>query len=477
MRQAYRVRRVRTIRNANFSPPASWRHNISPSPAGTGNDSLRSTSVGRLDGCAATALQEHLITRPRLTGALIALLGFLAAIAPFSTDLYLPTFTTMAADLNITAGQVQLTLTGFLIGIGAGPLFVGPLSDRFGRRTILLIALAVFVAAALVMTLALNVWVLIPLRMIQGVAAAAGTVLSRAIVGDLAPRETAVRALSIIVFAVGTGAFIAAPLGATVGAVWGWRGALFTLAIIGALMFTLVALFVRESLPKQERHGHPDHTESVSGASSTRRGGSITALLTALRSPKVPAYALILGATYASMMSWIASSPFVARVVLDLSIEQYAWSFAAATTAMLVASTLNAWLGVRVGPRRMLAFGQTVAIVAAITLLVLTLSGALTAPAFFILGFGLITGLGITMANTMALALAAAGTARGSASALLSTAQYTTAAIATPFVGLLGPATAVPMAITIVMCSTVAVTTTAFTLSRKRASAAAAATN
>lgn len=402
------------------------------------------------------------MSQPRLTRALIALLGFLAAIAPFSTDLYLPTFTNMATDLDITAAQVQLTLTGFLIGLGAGPLFVGPLSDRFGRRRILLIALTVFVIAGVVMSLSSTVWILIPLRLVQGFAAAAGTVLSRAVVSDLAPRDTAVRALSLIVFSVGLGAFIAAPLGALVGAQFGWRGAILTLAGLGALMLVLVALFLPESLPSHERHGHA-HNPDVNSNSS-----SLALLIRAIRTPKVMRYALILGATYASMMSYIAASPFVAREVLGLSTQVYAWCFAASTTAMLVSSTLNAWVGARVGPRRMLAFGQTLTLITAVTMLVLTLGGMLTPLIFFTLGFGLIFGLGIAMANTTALALAAAGVVRGSASALLSTTQYTFAAIATPFIGLAGAATALPMAFTIMACALIAVTTTFVTLRSQR---------
>lgn len=394
------------------------------------------------------------------------MLGFLAAIAPFSTDLYLPTFVNMADDLGISAAQVQLTLTGFLIGLGAGPLFVGPLSDRFGRRRILIIALSIFVIAALIMTLSTTVWVLIPLRIVQGFAAAAGTVLSRAVVSDLAPREKAVRALSLIVFAVGLGAFIAAPLGAAVGAHWGWRGALLTLAALGVVMLLLVLLFLPESLPTHERHGHAANVTDPSGK------GSLSLLITAMRTPRVMRYALILGATYASMMCWIASSPFVAREVLGLTTQTYAWSFAAATTAMLVSSTLNALVGVRVGPSRMLGYGQALTLVAALTLLVLTASGVLTPPIFFLLGFCLIFGLGIAMANTTALALAAAGAVRGSASALLSTTQYTSAAIATPFVGLAGAATALPMAVTILACAGVAVTTSVFTLGGVRTTVA-----
>lgn len=377
-------------------------------------------------------------------------------IGPLSTDLYLPTFINLAADLDVVAAQVQLTVTGFLIGLACGPLLVGPLSDRYGRRRILLIALAVFVATGLLMVLSSQIWVLIALRVVQGVAAAAGTVLSRAVVSDLAPPEKAVRAMSIIVFAVGLGAFSAAPIGAAVGGAWGWRGALLTLAAIGALMLTLAALFLPESLPPEDRHG------KRSGS------GSLVALGRAVRTPQVMTFAFTLGATYAAMMSWISASPFVATQVLGLTTDTFALSFAAASVAMLASSSLNAWIGIRVGAKRMLIAGQTLALSAAVLMLISISASALTQHSFFGLGFMLIFGFGLTMANTTALALAAAGHVRGSASALLSTTQYTCGALAVPFIGILGPGSALPMAVTILVAASIAVSMTAITLGRIR---------
>lgn len=398
--------------------------------------------------------KETEITQPRLTAKILVVLGVLATIGPLSTDLYLPMFTNMSEDLGITAAQVQLTLTGFLIGLGAGPLFVGPLSDRFGRRTILITALSLFIVAGVSMVLFDEIWVVVALRVVQGVAAAAGTVLSRAVVSDLATPQFAVRAMSIIVFSVGLGALAAAPLGALAGSALGWRGALLALSTIGAIMLTLVVLFLPESLPPEKRHNRTNGT------------GSLVALITAIRTPRVLLYAVILGATYATMMSFIAASPFVAGVILELPVQTFAGLFAASSAAVIVSSALNAWLGPRFGPRRMLAIGQGIAAVSATSMLLLTLADALTPAVFFGLGFGIIAGFGFTMANTTTLALAGAHAVRGSASALMSTTQYSLGALATPFVGLLGSSTAVPMAIVIVICATLALSMTVLTLGR-----------
>lgn len=304
------------------------------------------------------------------------------------------------------------------------------------------------------MVLSSQIWILIALRIVQGVAAAAGTVLSRAVVSDLAPPEKAVRAMSVIVFAVGLGAFSAAPIGATVGGAWGWRGALLALAAIGALMLTLAALFLPESLPPEDRHG------KHSGSSS------LVALGRAVRTPQVMTFAIILGATYAAMMSWITASPFVATKVLELTTETFALSFAASSAAMLASSSLNAWIGGRVGAKRMLIVGQALTISAAVLMLIFISASALTQLVYFGLGFILIFGFGLTMANTTVLALAVAGKVRGSASALLSTTQYTCGALAIPFVGILGPSTTLPMAVTLLIAASIAVSMTAITLGR-----------
>lgn len=409
-------------------------------------------------GLAPQARQhkELTISQPRLTAGIILVLSVLATIGPLSTDLYLPMFTNMSADLAVPPNQVQLTLTGMLIGLSVGPLFAGPLSDRFGRRTILIAALSVFIAAGILMVLVADIWVIIALRVIQGFAAAAGTVLSRAVVSDLAPKETAVRALSIIVFAVGIGALAAAPIGAAVGALGGWRGALLALAAIGALMLVLIVLFLPESLPPELRHSRSNGT------------GSLRALMTAIRTPRVVRYAVILGATYATMMAFITASPFVASAILNLPVQSFAWLFAGSATAVIVSSAVNAWLGPTFGARRMLAVGQGIGWVSATLMLIFTLSGALNAGIFFGLGFGIITGFGFTITNTTTLALTEAASVRGSASALLSTTQYLSGAIATPFVGILGATSAAPMATVIIVFSCVAVAMTLVTLRSQR---------
>ena len=161
---------------------------------------------------------------PRIPLGLLATLALLSAVAPFSTDLYLPGFPQMVADLRTSPTNVQLTLTACLLGLAIGPLVFGPLSDRIGRVRPLLAGAAICVLASLAAALAPTIEVLIAARFVQGFTGAAGMVIGRAIVSDLATGRAAARAFSLLML-VGGLAPVAAPLagGFIVGPL-GWRG-------------------------------------------------------------------------------------------------------------------------------------------------------------------------------------------------------------------------------------------------------------
>ncbi len=395
--------------------------------------------------------RDPLVDRPVAPRVIVAL-GLLAALAPLSTDLYLPAFPGMAAELGVEPFAVQLTLTGFLLGLGAGPLVAGPLSDRLGRRPVLLLALALFVACGIGMSLTGHLAVLVGLRVAQGLGASAAIVLSRVVAADLWRGSAAVRAISFITLAVGVGAVVAAPTGAAISGMLGWRGALGALAAIGAAVLLVVAIVVPESLPLESR--------SPAGRSLLRP------LLAAARTPSVLPLIVALGAAYAAMMSFISASPFVGMGVLGLSPGLYAVAFAGAAVAMLTASLVNAAVGPRAGARRMLAIGQALLVGVAIVSLVLSLTGAFTVVAFVVCGFLLVAGTGFTMINVASLVLEAAAPVRGSAGALMSTGQYLFGAAAAPLVGLGGTSTTVPLSIAIAAWA--AISATAVIVARRR---------
>ena len=177
---------------------------------------------------------------------LLIALAALAAVAPLATDAYLPAFAQMADDLAVSASSVQLTMTTFLVGIALGQLTIGVLSDRVGRRPLLLwgsvLALAASIGAALAPTLP----VLLGARFLQGLGGAAGMVLGRAVISDRSRGITAARALSVVMAIQGIAPVVAPILG--------WRGVLGVVAAFTGLLVLMVALWVPESLPAERRH-------------------------------------------------------------------------------------------------------------------------------------------------------------------------------------------------------------------------------
>lgn len=372
--------------------------------------------------------------RPQLTAGLLAVLSFLAATGPFATDMYLSSFTLIASDLGAPASSVQLTLTAFLLGMGSGQLVLGPLSDQWGRRRVLLGALTVFALASVAMVFSPTVEVLIALRLLQGFSGAAGVVISRAIAVDLTEGAAAIRAISLIAMFVGLGPLIAPPIGGAIAAVADWRTVLATLAGLALAMLLLAALFVPESLPREARN--------VAGLRSAL--GHFGALL---RDPGFLRLLVIFSLGFGGMMAYISASPFVGQVILGMSPFVYSLAFAAGALAMITANFVNARLAGRVPATRMLLLGTLLAVLAGAGLTVLAATQTLHPATFIACAFLLTGGTGLIMSNASALALARAREAKGSGSALLGAGQFAVGGLASPIVGAWGEHTALPMAL------------------------------
>lgn len=379
----------------------------------------------------------------RLSPGLLAVLGLLATMSPLATDMYLASFTDIATDLNTSASSVQLTLTAFLFGIGAGQLLFGPLSDRKGRRVVLLSALSIAVLAGIAIVLVQHIALFVALRFLQGFTGSAGVVLARAIAVDLTTGPDSVRALSLIATLVGLGPLIAPPIGGVVAEHYGWRAVLAVLAALTVLMLILAWATVPETLPPQRRH------QGGLAATNAR-------FIALLRDPIFLRLILTFAFGFAAMMSYISASPFVGQVVLHMSSTQYSVAFSAGATALILANLVNARVAATVGPVRMLLFGVTLVIMAALGMAVLTFTGTLAVFSFIPAAFVLTAGVGLVMSNASALALARAAEARGSGSALLGASQFLFGGIVSPLVGLGGEHTALPMVLAIASCAIIA---------------------
>jgi DHA1 family bicyclomycin/chloramphenicol resistance-like MFS transporter len=375
-----------------------------------------------------------------VTPALLLVLALLSALAPFATDLYLPAFPDMMQGLAVSATQVQLSLTAFLVGVAAGQLVFGPLSDRFGRVAPLVWGAAICVGASAVAALAPTIGVLIAARFVQGLAGAAGMVIGRAIVADRASGKDAARAFSLMMMVGGVAPVIAPLLGSMLNGLIGWRGLLWVVCALASAMLLSVLAIVRESHPAQRR------AEARAVAAVQGSG------LRDLRGRVYLAYALAFGLSFAVLMAYISASPFVYQNMIGMSPVQYGMAFGVNAAGITAMGAVSARLVHRWGPRRLLGAGQAL-LLASTIVLGLLVAGDAPVAWLPIAIFAAVSSLGMTMGNGTALALAAVPRAAGSASAVLGAVQFGLAALVSPLVSLGGTETAVPLAIVMLVCA------------------------
>jgi len=366
---------------------------------------------------------------------LVLVLGILIALGPLTIDMYLPALPTITGDLQATAAQVQLTLTGTLAGLALGQLLIGPVSDAIGRRTPLLFGVGLHILASVLCVVAPNLAVLGTLRVLQGLGAAAAAVVVMAIVRDLFTGLAAARLLSRLMLVLGAAPILAPTLGGIVLSWTSWRGVFVVLALFGVAIISVTAVALPETLPAARR----------------RNGGVVGTVRDYGRLFTDRAYLgliLVAGLAMAAMFAYVAGSSFVFQEQYGLSEQQFGFVFGAGAVGLIAATQLNVRLLRRWTPSQILitALGSG----AAMGLLLLL---------FAVTGFGGIVGIlvplwlvlasaGLALPNAPALALSRHGEAAGTAAALLGAVQFGVGALAAPLVGLLGTG-AVPMALVI----------------------------
>ncbi|WP_203137573.1 Bcr/CflA family efflux MFS transporter [Microbacterium sp. JZ31] len=370
--------------------------------------------------------------RDELTRGRLAALGFVGMAGALSTDLYLPAFPSIQEDFGATAAAVQLTLTAYLIGSAVGQFGIGTISDALGRRRTLLAAFSVFAISGFAAAAAPTLEWVVALRLVQGLSGAAGAALARAIVADLATGERAARGISILIATMGIGPVVGSPLGALLSSWGGWRAALAGLAVVSVAMLVVTLLAIPESLPPERRH-------------PARVGALVGSLWRLVRDGAFVGYALAFALGYGALILYIGSSSFVVQNVFGASALVYSLTFAAGSVSFV----LGAWWNARVvrwrGAAGALRIAQLVSLAAAGALLVLALTDALGLATWVPLVCVFAAGCAGTMSDASALTLGRAAFAAGAGSATLGLFQFSLGAVASPFGGLWGDDTAIPV--------------------------------
>jgi len=384
---------------------------------------------------------------------LAILLGSLGLLGPFTIDTYLPSFPTIVKDFHTTASLVQISLTACLLGLGAGQLFIGPLSDVKGRRKPLLLFLCLYLLASLTCSFSPNIYFLIVARFVQGFSAAGGLVVSRAIVRDLFSGKELTKFFTLIVLVGNLGPIVAPIAGGAILSFTKWNGVFIVLACIGAILIFMVSLKLPETLPPEKRV--PSNLPQLMS-----NFGSL------FKEREFMGYAFTQGFTTAGIFAYVSGIPFVYQNIYHVSPQQFSLLFGINGLGLIIGSQLVGRLADYISERTFLKIGLGISIAAgAILLIALLLKAPLIAVAIPIFFF--VSSISIIGTTSFALAIESQGHIAGSASALLGLLPFVLGSLSAPLVGIAGSYTGVPMGVTIFGASLLALLSY-FILVRKR---------
>ena len=392
-------------------------------------------------------------TSPPLSPALPTLLLLLTVFGPISMDLYLPALPALTADLAAVTSVAQLTVTACLIGLAAGQLIAGPLSDRFGRRGILLIGIAPYIATSALCAISPTVELLIVARLAQGLAGGVGIVIAQAAGRDIYSGGALIRFYGRLTVVGGFAAIVGPLLGGVLSAFTDWRGLFVFLAVIGAGILVATVMVFRETLPAAHRtrggFGHTVHDYRTLLSDRVFLGAVLNQ-----------------GFLYAALFAYLAGSTFVLQDIYGLSPLGYALAFGLNSAGFMTFGYLAGRAAERWSIPGTLAAGILVAGIGALGLLA---SGIVALPLWVLIVSLFLLAAGVAISSPPATTLALVGYPRmaGTASSLLGMVRFGFGGIAAPLVGVAGALSILPLGV-VTTASVLLAAATFFLLARPR---------
>lgn len=367
----------------------------------------------------------------------LAILSTLMAFASISTDLYLPALPAMADALHASAGQVELTISGYLIGFSLGQLLWGPIGDRHGRRLPIALGLVLFIIGSAGCALSDSSSVMIAWRAVQAVGACASVVLARAMVRDLYSGHRAAQMLSTLMTVMAIAPLLGPSLGGLILHVASWRVIFWALVLVG--LGTLAMLYVLpETLPAQRRNREP-------------LSNALNRYVRLLGDRSILGYIGAGGFFYGAMYAYIAGTPFAYISYHHASPQQYGVLFAVGIVGIMLTNQLNSRWVASHGSDRLMRIGTLAAALSALLLAIDAWTDWGGLAGLVIPLFLFVSATGFIVANSIAGAMSAFPEFAGSTSALVGSLQYGTGILGSGLVGTLADGTPRPMAAVILL--------------------------
>ena len=369
---------------------------------------------------------------------LLFMLVLATATGPLSMQIFVPALPQIARDFAVSPATTQLTLSLALLAIAVSTLFYGPLSDRYGRRPVLIAGMALFVAGSALCAVATGISMLIVGRVLQAVGAAAGMVVARAIVRDLYRADQVARVLASLITAVVVAPMVAPTLGGLMADHAGWRTIFMVVAALGAGIVVLVVARLQETNVAPTRH--PRVASMLAGYGRL------------LANRRFMAYALQASFAMASFYGFISAAPYLMADVLHRPATEYGLWFIAMPGAFMLGNLIAMRISGRLGIDRMVLAGSILGLAGAALGLALIAAGLFSPLVLFGPVMLISVAHGMSMANAQAGAMNVEPAMAGTASGLTAFLQMALAAAAAQIVGLMPTDTPYPVAITMVTC-------------------------
>ena len=364
---------------------------------------------------------------------LTLLLGALIALPALGVDFFVPSMPVLAAALDIDAAAAQLTVTAYFVGISGGLLLWGPLSDRFGRKPVLLAGLAAMLVSSLAATLMESAAALAAARLAQGLSMASGAVISRSVVRDLYQQhEQAAGMLSrmMIVFSIVP---ICAPVaGALLSQSLGWQAVFAALAAVAAALAVVVAFGLAETAPAERRSAHPFAIART--------------FVEILREPRFIAPFLLVFCGHMGILAWVSSSAFTLVRGMGVPAVAYGFMFALVALGQITGAALGSRLVIGVGGPGMMRLGVRIMAAAGATAALFAWTGVAHWTAVVLPFTAFLFGTAMLMPSASAAALLPFPRAAGTAASLMGAVGFATGALVSQLLGAAFDGTARPMA-------------------------------
>ncbi|MCG7599873.1 multidrug effflux MFS transporter [Halomonas sp. McH1-25] len=368
----------------------------------------------------------------------VVVLAAMVAMGPLATSMYLPAFPAMAETFGVGADRIQLTLSAYMIGLAVAQLLCGPLADRFGRKPLLLIGMALFCLGSVGCMFADSIAVLFGYRFLQAFGAASGMVLAQAMIRDTFAPVDAAKKLAYMASTTAVAPALAPVAGGALLVAFGWPSIFLALALYAALTLAVVGVGLPESLPRERRQTL--HPRTVAGN-----------YLAAISHRTFLAHALAVSLMFAGHYGFMSGAPFVLIELFGVPEAHFGWYFLFVVAAFISGNLLGARLTARVGGHRLILAGGSLLVLAGVLVVSLVASGADTVAAIIGPQVLYAIGSGMMMPQLIAGALAPFHHMAGTAASTLGFIQMGSAAASSALVGRLYDGTALPMVMIIAL--------------------------